>query len=590
MGATVPEEARIRGALGHYLPWAVLVLGLAISIGVSQIIASHEHVEVGWATQLAAEAIRTDLREDMEWQRIGLDRLALLWGDTEPPQRLWIENAELYIQHRPGCVAVERILPNGTIQGLVTSGRPSPILGYGGLPKAAMDAAKNARAAVYSNPTAVADGVVQFAIAYPVYVNDDLRGYIVSFFDAARAIDENLGDVRGLGFSFAISLPGQPDYVMPGMNREYETDWGQTFEAAFPGATWHIRVWPNPDALYRIRSALPEVTLVLGIVLSFLAFLTFYFGIGIIRASARGRTANEALQREIAVREGTEKELRRAHDELDARVSERTAALASTNTLLEREVSEHRRAEELLRELTGRLFHLQDEERRHLARELHDGAVQNLVALAIDMGVIREGVAECDASTKQAVSECVLLIEQATKELRTISYLLHPPYFDELGLKSALRDFVEGFANRSGIAITLDIDPRLSRLPREFELTIYRVVQEALSNIHRHAHSPTARILIGCEAGLIRVEVADAGRGIPTNILDPESHTLAGVGIAGMRERVRLVGGRLEVHTGDSGTTIEALLPVEAPESKLKPASDVAESDPHSSVPLVRMN
>jgi two-component system NarL family sensor kinase len=289
--------------------------------------------------------------------------------------------------------------------------------------------------------------------------------------------------------------------------------------------------------------------------------VSLYLGANNALVYGRARRANEALQREVSVREGVQEELRRTQAELETRVDRRTADLAAANALLQREVTEHRHAEERLRDLTGRLFQLQDQERRRLGRELHDGAVQNLVALAMDVGMIRDALPAEDKRSKELASECVGLIGQSTGELRTISYLLHPPYFDELGLTASLRDFVDGFATRSGIQVTLDIDPSFGRLRYDVELAIYRVIQEALSNVHRHAESRTATISLARHAELVHLEVADAGRGIPPEILASEGARFAGVGIAGMRERIRGLGGRLEIQSDAGGTRIQAVLP-----------------------------
>jgi two-component system NarL family sensor kinase len=246
------------------------------------------------------------------------------------------------------------------------------------------------------------------------------------------------------------------------------------------------------------------------------------------------------------------------------RIEQRTSELAKANVSLHREVAEHERAEKLLQELTGQLFHLQDEERQRLARELHDGTAQNLVALAMDFGKIRDAVPEEDINTKQLVNRVGSLLAQSTKEVRTISYLLHPPYFEEVGLPATLRHFVDGFEARSGIQVTLELDPKLGRLEHQLELTIFRVVQEALSNIHRHAGSRTAVIVLIRNTVSVELEIADAGRGIPPEILVGCSSKLVGVGLTGMRERVRLVGGRLEIQSDSSGTRIKAIFPLAA--------------------------
>ncbi len=574
MQRKVIEEAEARVARRKlYSPWIVLVLGLVATIVTWRSIVAHEIEEIGWATQLAAEAIRTDLREDMEWQRIGLDRLALLWEASDAPQSLWTSNAELYMEHRPGCLAVEWIAADGNRRVVFTKTRMRPLLAFNGVPTTAMDVARASRTTVFSTTDAVGDGTTQWAVVHPVYVSDEFRGYVISFFDAARTIDDNLADVTGLGFSFAVVFPTQQlEHVLPGTNRQYEQRWATTFEVPLPGVKWQLRVWPEPGTMVRIRSLLAPITLGVGTALSVLACLTIYFATRVARSSARIELANEALHREIAVREGAEMELRRARDELEERVNARTAELVTANVLLQREISEHQDAEDSLRQLTGRLFQLRDEEQRRLARELHDGATQTLVALAMNLSLIRDAIPS-DSSTKTLVSDSARLLQQCTEELRTISYLLHPPLLAELGLASALQDFAEGFEARSAIDVSLNIDPALGRFHQQLELTVFRVVQEALSNIHRHAQSETAAISLEQHSDFLHLEVRDAGRGVPPEVLAASGCKLAGVGIAGMRERVKLLGGQFEIQSNNRGTRIDIVLPTAAPGASAKKAS-----------------
>ncbi len=567
-----PRVARLK----PYLPWIVLVIGFAMTIFAVRAIVTHENEEIGWTTQLAGESIAADLKEDMEWQRIGLDRLGLLWEAADPQQSLWINNAELYIQHRPGCVAVVWIGANGEKRVVVSQAVTTPLLAFGGVPTAAMEVASTAKSTVFSLPEALADGTKQWAVVHPVYANDRLRGYVVSFFDAARAIDDNLSDVRGFGFSFIVVLSDQMEYAIPGTDRQYEKQWARTLIVPLPGVTYRLRVWPNPSTLVRIRSLLPMITFGVGVLLSLLTCLTLFFAARVARSSERVTLTNEALQREIAVREGAETELRRARDDLDARVQDRTAQLVSANVLLQKEIGEHERAEDSLRRLTSQLFHLRDEEQRRLARELHDGATQTLIALATNLALIQGNIPPEDSSDKALISESTRLLQNCTKELRTISYLLHPPLLNELGLAPALVDFVEGFQRRSGIDVTLNIDPELGRFNQQLEVTVFRVVQEALSNVHRHAHSKTASISLERHSDFLHLEIKDAGQGIPPEVLAENSSNLVGVGIAGMRERVRLIGGQLEILSGSTGTKIEAVLPVTASDSPRKKAIAMA--------------
>ena len=226
------------------------------------------------------------------------------------------------------------------------------------------------------------------------------------------------------------------------------------------------------------------------------------------------------------------------------------------------DITGRKRAEESLRALTARLLQLQDDERRRIARELHDSAGQILVALDINLSLVQknEGLAPNAAN---AVRESIALVQQLSKELRTTSHLLHPPLLDESGLPSAVRWFVDGFAKRSKISVDLEIAPDLGRLPRELETTIFRMVQECLTNIHRHSGSPTANIRIALNSNHVSVAVRDRGKGMSAdNYRNSFGPITPGVGIQGMRERVRQLGGHLQIHSGTSGTTVRATLPV----------------------------
>ena len=227
------------------------------------------------------------------------------------------------------------------------------------------------------------------------------------------------------------------------------------------------------------------------------------------------------------------------------------------------DISERKHAEYALRELSGRLLHLQDEERRRLARELHDSTGQSLAALQMNLAVVRQRASGIDGRTSQALLQSMDLAEHVVKEIRTLSYLLHPPLLDEAGLASALRWYVDGLAERSKIKIDLALSPQLGRLSQDLETAIFRIVQECLTNIHRHSGSPTAKIQIGGNGNRILLIVRDQGKGIPPDFLHGKKVTSAtvGVGIQGMRERVRELGGRMRIRSGAPGTIVEVVLP-----------------------------
>jgi len=221
----------------------------------------------------------------------------------------------------------------------------------------------------------------------------------------------------------------------------------------------------------------------------------------------------------------------------------------------------HRKTRQL-EALNARMITLQDEERRRIARELHDSVGQLLAAVSMNSAQVAEESHKLSSEPTQRLSDNAAMIEEATKEIRTISHLLHPPLLDEAGLASALRCYVEGFSQRSNIATKLDMPADLAGLSKDAELSIFRVVQECLTNIHRHAGSPTAGIRIMQDEACLRVEIEDAGKGIPLeNECAFELPSHAGVGLRGMRERLRHLGGTLQVRSHGRGTQVTALLP-----------------------------
>lgn len=262
---------------------------------------------------------------------------------------------------------------------------------------------------------------------------------------------------------------------------------------------------------------------------------------------ARGQVIRDASGRplrllgvcmDVSERKRAEEAVKQAHEELEGRVRDRTAELE--------------RAQERLRALSGRLLRMQDDERRRIARELHDTAGQILVALNLSLVPLEEELAKRHSDLVKPVKESLSLVDELSRDLRTISHLLHPPLLDEAGLPSALRWYVEGFSERSKVEVELHLAEDLGRLPAECETAIFRMVQECLTNIHRHSESSTASISITHDAQSIKVEIRDQGKGMPM----PAPRV--GVGIQGMGERIRQLG---ELWRLNPVATAQALLP-----------------------------
>jgi PAS domain S-box-containing protein len=230
-----------------------------------------------------------------------------------------------------------------------------------------------------------------------------------------------------------------------------------------------------------------------------------------------------------------------------------------TNT----DIEDRKQAEEELRRRSGQLLRSQDEERRRIARELHDSTGQDLVALVTMLGQLHGSIPSAARKSRRLVSECKALAKQCIRGVRTLSYLLHPPALDEAGLEDAIREFVDGFTKRSGIHVDLELLPATGRLSRGVELALFRVVQEALTNIQRHSGSQQAKIRIDRNSDLT-LEISDHGRGATPN--GPrgkqEPRFKVGVGIPSMQERVKLIGGRLEIDSTSHGTTVRVTIPL----------------------------
>jgi len=236
------------------------------------------------------------------------------------------------------------------------------------------------------------------------------------------------------------------------------------------------------------------------------------------------------------------RQLALAHAELESLILERTAELQN---------------------LTQRLLQVQDEERRKVARDLHDTTGQTLAALSISVSYLQQSCKE-NSSAIAAASEVARLADQAIEEIRTMSYLLHPPLLDEVGFACAAEWYIEGFAKRSGINVKADIANPRERLPKRMEIALFRVLQESLTNVHRHSKASEASVHFQHEPESVILEIRDFGQGIPSDRLHllrgtgPET----GVGLAGMRERLHELNGKLEIVSDGCGTSMRAVVPL----------------------------
>ena len=242
-----------------------------------------------------------------------------------------------------------------------------------------------------------------------------------------------------------------------------------------------------------------------------------------------------------------------------------------TQKALEQEVAERRDAErrfqdseKSLRQLSLHLLRTQDEERRRIGRDLHDSLGQYLAVLKMKLDSVAALIGHKQDEMAREFGQCIRLMEDSIREVRTVSYLLYPPMLEEMGLKSAIPWYLDGFSIRSGIKTTFEVETEFGRLPRESELALFRVLQEGLTNVHRHSGSPTAHVRLLVEDGMAVLKIEDNGKGIRPELLEEfcqEWMGGLGIGVRGMNERMRQLGGRLELASGDKGTTVTAKVP-----------------------------
>ena len=259
----------------------------------------------------------------------------------------------------------------------------------------------------------------------------------------------------------------------------------------------------------------------------------------------------EAIARKTAKEaENARAELAQLNSTLEKRVAERTAELEAANVNL--------------RELSARLFQMQDDERRHIARELHDSIGQLLAAITMNQAVISKEADKLSPAADKAFKENNAMVGEILRGIRTISHLLHPPLLDEAGLPSALRWYTEEFGERSGIQVILNCSESIGRMPGELETALFRIVQECLGNVHRHSGSQTATIDLSATSGVVRLKISDEGHGISEERQQElKSGGRSGVGLRGISERIAQFGGKLQLESSNKGTTVKAEIPLD---------------------------
>ena len=535
------------------MPLERLLLGLAFalaalagSFALWDPLAIDERAHVQRITRHAAEAARAGLEGELRSLLGAQTLLARSWAESGPLTHTeWEYEAKLFFENHPGCLIVEWLDFRSGVR------RRRSRVGLGQQEADALAsqawplATEQARAEL--EPTLgplllLPDGRAVLRAGAPAGHGESADGQLRAIFDLEATLRRSLSVHQRLGYSILVHEGEQVIFQSLDPESRDETKWGEESALRLAGIEWRLRIAPSQALLEDMRSPLPELALVLGGLL------------GVLGAFAAGRARN-AHRNSIA--------LKQARDEVARRVTDRTAELERVNRKLRAEVQERTNAEQSLRNLSTRLLKLQDEERRRIARELHDSTSQILAAVGVGLERARRSLQRGDVADAEGVLlENGDLVGQVTQEIRTLSFLLHPPVLDDLGLEYALPWYVKGFSRRSGIAVSVDVPREMGRLPAEVELTLYRTIQEALANVRHHSGSRNASVALKRERDTIRLEIADSGRGFDAGPDAMGGAGALGVGIAGMRERARQLGGAMEIESGAGGTTIRVALPL----------------------------
>jgi len=507
-----------------------------------------EHVYIRDLTKVLARTEQTHLSDEMSSRMRAQERLARLIKHGLV-RRNWEDQAKLLMENNTGFIAEQWMDATYQVRWVATEAvgeRASEhVLATDAPLRDLLEglAFSREKHAILTRAFPLWERKLGRRVVVPIYEGENFLGFLIAVLDDEKNFESILADQAVLMYSIVVLEGNQEIYRMPGSSLENEKEWGQDVDLQLPGAKWRVRVWPKSEVFREIGSTLLKMGLAVGSLIGLIVFILMDFA----------RTAYSKSR-----------ELSQTRDELELQVQERTAELQSSKKELEDEIHERNQAEESLRELSGRLLRLRDEEQRRIARELHDSTAQILGALAINLQRVQQSVLSGQISKSQKLlAQSTNLAEQAITEIRTLSYLLHPPLLDDLGLEGAVPWYAAGFCSRCGIRVNVAVQPDLGRFPREVELALFRVMQEALTNIHLHSGSPTADIILSRDTHRVNLQVSDHGRGIPPGCLERggNARSIVGVGIGGMGERMRQMGGRLEIESGDNGTRIKATLP-----------------------------
>jgi len=539
----------VLGLLLRAVLMLAMIAGASLAFWVPLRRAEDSHIR--HLSKFATQSVQTLLANEMRSRLLALVRLAQVCVIEENvKKKAWESYAGLFLSHHPGYLALQLVDREDRVRLSFHQAQDSsvldPLLTADGALEPALQESRRKRDVILTPAFLLRNGSTGHVAVAPIDNTDHPAEFVIAVFDDQKVLGDILADETDRGYAISVLEGNRQVYRTPDSDTESAGAWQEHAEVFLPGITWNIEVWPKVSFLGSAQSKLPQLAALAGLAIGLLLVVTLEFA---RQAGAKTR------------------DLRRIREQLEVRVRERTGEVKALRKKFEAEIGV---LEQTKKELSGQLLQLRDDERRRIGRELHDGTTQIIAALAIDLEMLRDVVARRDSlKAQELLVESSELAAQAAAELRTVSYLLHPPILDGLGLEGVLPRYVDGFSNRSGIGVSINMQPQLGRLPSDVEVTLFRILQEALTNIHRHSGSATAEVTLFRTENQITLEISDQGRGIPQKLLESlvNQQVFIGIGIPGMRERMRQLGGCLDIESGGKGTSIKVTAPIKTSES-----------------------
>ncbi len=556
-----------RSKLGTLREMAIaLIVGLSIAVLIVVLwltLRAQENTHIQRSIAAHAQQLQTVVKDSMESHIRALVRMANRWEvDRKPPKQEWLADATLYIEHEPDYHAIAWVDTDLQVRWIFpVQGNQDMLnhnLGVEERHAITLSAARTKRQVQLTRSVEVGQDNKGFAVYVPIFLGDASGGFIGGLFHIQALFDTLLRDSSVQGYALAVFDGDEEIYTRTQAGQQYRQAWIHEVPITLHNITWRMRVLPSAALLAGKQSALPDVVLVGGLLFAILVSLLLEL---MRTARLRAHTiiqANQDLHSEIGSRRQVELELRGHREHLEELVQERTSELSTSNTRLSQEIVQREEAQHQLRQLTDHLLSIREEEGARIAREIHDELGQAMMALNMDVYWLSDRIPKDQPQLKAKSQEILDLIATTIEAIRRIASNLRPSLLDDLGLEAAIHWYLEQFEKRSGIECEPSINVGDALFTDPCSTVVFRIFQEALTNISRHAEATKVRVDLQVEKDALILSVKDNGKGISKK----EIQQGGGFGLLGIRERAQSIKGTVEISgRPGQGTLVKLHIP-----------------------------